>query len=171
MTIEPQPTPTRPAAGHFVLHLLARKDVLSGLLFVAVALFGLWLSRDYPIGTALRMGTGYVPRLLCWILLGLGIVILVMGLREGQGERKVDFSDRSGWRPVVFVTASLVIFGLSLERLGLVISILLLIAVGAVAARGLRPLETLAAALVLIVLSWAIFILGLGLTIPVWPEW
>jgi len=24
---------------------------------------------------------------------------------------------------------------------------------------------------VLIVLSWGIFILGLGLTIPVWPEW
>jgi hypothetical protein len=171
MTTQPQPTPTRSAASHFVLHLLARKDVLSGLLFVAVALFGLWLSRDYPIGTALRMGTGYVPRLLCWILLGLGIVILVMGLREGQDERRVDFSDRSGWRPVIFVTASLVIFGLGLERLGLVISILLLIAVGAVAARGLRPLETLAAAAVLIVLSWAIFILGLGLTIPVWPEW
>jgi hypothetical protein len=27
------------------------------------------------------------------------------------------------------------------------------------------------AALVLIALSWGIFILGLGLTIPVWPEW
>jgi hypothetical protein len=24
---------------------------------------------------------------------------------------------------------------------------------------------------VLIALSWGIFILGLGLTIPVWPEW
>jgi hypothetical protein len=24
---------------------------------------------------------------------------------------------------------------------------------------------------VLIVLSWGIFIFGLGLTIPVWPEW
>ena len=46
--------------------LLARKDVLSGLLFVGVAALGLWLSRNYPIGTALRMGTGYVPRLLCW---------------------------------------------------------------------------------------------------------
>ena len=164
MTAEPHPT-------RFALHLLDRKDVLSGLLFVGVALFGLWLSRDYPIGTALRMGTGYVPRLLCWVLLGLGTVIVVMGLREGQDERRLDFSDRSGWRPVIFVTASLVIFGLTLERLGLVISILLLIAVGAVAARGLRPLETLAAAAVLIVLSWAIFILGLGLTIPVWPEW
>ena len=75
------------------------------------------------------------------------------------------------WRPVVFVTASLVVFGLSLQRLGLVVSILLLVGLAALAARGLRLIESLSAALVLIVLSWAIFILGLGLTIPVWPEW
>jgi hypothetical protein len=151
--------------------VLARRDVLAGLMFVGVALFGLWLSRDYPIGTALRMGTGYVPRLLCWILLGLGVVVLVQGARDAQGARLVSSGQASGWRPVVFVTASLVIFGLSIERLGLVLSILLLVGVGAVAARGLRLLETLAAALVLIAMSWGIFILGLGLTIPVWPEW
>src|SRR5215470_3403680 len=169
MTAEPQPAPTPPGA--FFWQALTRKDVLSGLLFVSVALAGLWLSRDYPIGTALRMGTGYVPRLLCWILFGLGIVILVQGLREAQTERALSSGDVSAWRPVVFVTLSLVIFGLTIERLGLVLSIFLLIAVGAVAARGLRPLETLVAAVVLIVLSWAIFILGLGLTIPVWPDW
>jgi putative tricarboxylic transport membrane protein len=189
------------ASGAAVLYGLARRDVLAGLMFVGVALFGLWLSRDYPIGTALRMGTGYVPRLLCWILLGLGAVVLVQGLRDAlaseasgrrghsivrapdtrhepgssardaQDGRLVSSGQASGWRPVVFVTASLVIFGLSIERLGLVVSILLLVGVGAVAARGLRVLETLAAALVLIALSWGIFILGLGLTIPVWPEW
>ena len=151
--------------------MLARKDVLAGLLFIAVAVLGLWISRDYPIGTALRMGTGYVPRLLCWLLFGLGVIVLVQGLREAQGAPSLSSGDVSALRPVVFVTASLVIFGVSIERLGLVISILLLIGVGAVAARGLRPLETLAAALVLVVLSWGIFILGLGLTIPVWPEW
>jgi putative tricarboxylic transport membrane protein len=151
--------------------LLARTDVLAGLLFIAVAVLGLWISRDYPIGTALRMGTGYVPRLLCWLLLGLGAVVLVQGLREGQDARALSSGDVSALRPAVFVTASLVIFGLSIERLGLVLSILLLIGVGAVAARGLRPIEALAAALVLIVLSWGIFIVGLGLTIPVWPEW
>jgi putative tricarboxylic transport membrane protein len=151
--------------------MLARTDVLAGLLFIAVAVLGLWISRDYPIGTALRMGTGYVPRLLCWLLLGLGAVVLVHGLREGQGARALSSGDVSALRPAVFVTASLVIFGLSIERLGLVLSILLLIGVGAVAARGLRPIEALAAALVLIVLSWGIFIVGLGLTIPVWPEW
>jgi len=153
------------------LRMLARRDVLAGLLFIAVAALGLWLSRDYPIGTALRMGTGYVPRLLCWLLLGLGVIVLVQGLREAHDARPLSADDISALRPVIFVTASLVIFGLSIERLGLVVSILLLIGVGAVAARGLRPLETLAAALVLIALSWGIFILGLGLTIPVWPEW
>jgi putative tricarboxylic transport membrane protein len=151
--------------------VLTHKHVLSGLMFCAIAIFGLWVSRDYPIGTALRMGTGYVPRLLCWILLGLGVLVLVQGLRDARVVREYESQVSWSWRAPIFVTASLVVFGLALERLGLVISILLLIAVGAVAAPSLRPLETFIAALVLIVLSWAIFIVGLGLTIPVWPEW
>jgi hypothetical protein len=151
--------------------MLARKNVLAGLLFIAVAALGLWISRNYPIGSALRMGTGYMPRLLCWILLGLGAVILVQGLREVPVDRSSKNSAAAAWRPLIFVTASLVLFGLTLEQFGLVIAILLLIGVGSVAARELRPLETLAAALVLIALSWGIFIVGLGLTIPVWPEW
>jgi putative tricarboxylic transport membrane protein len=149
--------------------IIARKDVVAGLLFCAVALIGLIISRDYPIGTALRMGTGYVPRLLCWILLGLGALVLLQGLRAAEVGRIAALRG-SAWRPVIFVTASLVLFGLTIERLGLVVAILLLIGVGAVAARGLRPVETMAAALVLIVLSWGIFIVGLGLAIPVWPE-
>src|SRR5256884_9403500 len=151
--------------------MLARKNVLAGLLFIAVAALGLWLSRDYPIGTALRMGTGYVPRLLCWLLLGLGAVVLVQGLREAQDARPLSSSDVSALRPVIFVTASLVIFGLSIERLWLIISILLLIGGGAGAAPGLRPPETLPAALGLVILSRGILNLGLRLTIPVWPEW
>src|SRR5262245_23581691 len=78
------------ASGAAVLQVLARRDVLAGLMFVGVALFGLWLSRDYPIGTALRMGTGYVPRLLCWILLGLGVVVLVQGLRAALASEASD---------------------------------------------------------------------------------
>src|SRR4051812_8610469 len=69
------PTQTPPPAPS-PLALLTRKDVLSGLMFIGIALLGLWLSRNYPIGTSLRMGTGYVPRLLCWILLGLGVIVL-----------------------------------------------------------------------------------------------
>jgi putative Mn2+ efflux pump MntP len=148
--------------------VFARADVLSGLLFIVIAAFGLWASRNYPVGTALRMGTGYMPRLLCWLLLGLGVVVLVQGLRQQATPLR---SSPQAWRAMLSVTAALVAFGLSIERLGLVLAILLLTGLGALATRMLRPVETAIAALGLIILSWAIFIFGLGLTIPVWPEW
>jgi hypothetical protein len=157
------------APPHHPLHILARKNVLAGLMFIAIAALGLWLSRDYPIGTALRMGTGYVPRLLCWFLMGLGAAIVVQGLRE-----KAAPLERISWQqlmPIVVVTTSLVAFALAIEQIGLVLSILLLVGIGAIAARDIKIWETLVAAVVLIALSWAIFILGLGLTIPVWPVW
>jgi len=149
--------------------VLQRRDVLSGLLFMGLAAFGLWVSRNYPIGTASSMGTGYMPRLLLWILLGLGGLILVSGLWKADRLPEAGASGAAAWRPVVFVTLSLVVFGLALERLGLVLSILLLTGIGAAAGRGMRPLETAIATLVLIALCWLIFIVGLSLTIPTWP--
>jgi len=147
---------------------LGRPDVLSGLLFMAIALFGLWVSRDYTVGTALRMGTGYVPRLLCWLLFGLGAIVLAQGLRQPVPPLR---PTRAGWRATLSVSCAIVAFALSIERLGLVLAIVLLIGIGALATRALRPLETALAALVLIALSWGIFIVGLGLAIPVWPDW
>src|SRR5262245_998208 len=168
MTIEgPHTTPAD--TRHPALRMLARKNVLAGLMFVAIAGLGLYLSRSYPIGSAVRMGTGYVPRLLCWILMGLGIAIFIQGLRD-----KDEPADPGAWRrliPVVVVTASLVAFALSIEQLGLVLAIVLLVGIGALVAPGIRIWEAVVAAVGLIILSWLIFILGLELTIPVWPVW
>jgi hypothetical protein len=154
--------------------VLQRKDVLAGLLFMGVAAGGLWVARDYPVGTAARMGTGYMPRLLLLTLLGLGALILVSGLLKGERAPEGGISSEApagaAWRPIVFVTLSLVVFGLALERLGLVVSILLLTGIGAVAGRGMRPLETAIAMLVLATLCWLVFIVGLSLTIPLWPR-
>ena len=69
------------------------------------------------------------------------------------------------------VTLALVAFALSIERLGLVLAIVLLTGIGAIAARDIKIWELLVAAVVLIALAWVVFILGLGLTIPVWPVW
>ena len=156
---------------HPAVHLLARKNVLAGLMFIGTAALGLLVSRDYPIGTALRMGTGYVPRLLCWILIGLGTIVLVQGLREAEPARSAGPGALAQLWSLVVVIASLVAFALAIEQLGLVLSILLLVGIGALAARGIRVRETLAAALGLIALAWVIFVLGLGLPIPVWPDW
>jgi hypothetical protein len=159
---------------HPTLRILARKDVLAGLMFIGVAAFGLWLSRNYPIGTALRMGTGYVPRLLCWVLMGLGAVVLVQGLRAREPAPDTNATLATGrfaaLGAIAVVAASLVAFGLSVERLGLVVAILLLVGIGSLAARGIKPWEVAAAALGLTLLTWVIFIQGLGLIIPVWPD-
>ena len=144
---------------------LIHRDVLAGLLFVAIAGFGLWLSQDYPIGT------GYVPRLLCWILLGLGAIVAFRGFMAAGAERSEFPIGREAARPVILVFLALVVFGVSLERLGLVLSILLLVAIGTLAGRGLRVAEAVLAAVFLVGLAWAVFIAGLGLTIPVWPAW
>jgi hypothetical protein len=88
--------------------VLQGKDVLAGLLFIGIAGFGLWVSRTYPVGTASRMGTGYVPRLLLWVLLGLGGSILALGLWKADQPQDSDITARAAWRPVVFVASSLV---------------------------------------------------------------
>jgi putative tricarboxylic transport membrane protein len=150
--------------------VLQGKDVLSGLLFIGVAVCGLLISQDYQIGTVSRMGTGYMPRLLLWILLALGGLILASGLWRADQLSEAYASGGIAWRPVTFVTLSLVVFAFSLERLGLVLSIVLLTGIGAAAGRGMRLLEAAIATIVLIALCWLIFIVGLSLTIPVWPQ-
>jgi hypothetical protein len=148
---------------------LNNKTVLSGLMFAGVGLFGLYVSRNYPVGTATDMGTGYVPRLLCWILVALGALIVLQGYREYQVTRETGVGVFAAWRGLIFVTGSLVAFALALETLGLVVSIGLLVGIGALAGADLRLIETVVAGVVLAAMSWAIFVVGLGLPLPVWP--
>jgi hypothetical protein len=149
--------------------LLGRKDVLAGLLFIAVSVLGLWASRNYPIGTATRMGTGYVPRLLCWLLLGLGVLVMVQGFRDNSRGGRLNESPPI-WRSIIFVTAALMVFAFAIQPLGVVVAIALLVLIGAFAGREARPLEVAATAVVLIAITLVIFVWGIGLPIPVWPE-
>ena len=152
-------------------HVLKRTDVLSGLMFMTVAILALWFSRDYPIGTSLRMGTGYVPRLLAWILLGLGLVVLLQDLwKRDAYEPVADSESLLALRPVFFVTLGIVVFGLLIERMGLVIAVLALIGIVSLAKPGKRIIETAIMAVVLAAGAVVIFIYGLGLTLPIWPE-
>lgn len=153
----------------YELNMLNNRTILSGLMFVGVGLFGLYVSRNYPIGSALDMGTGYVPRLLCWMLVGMGAIVLLQGYREYQATRSTGAGIFAAWRGLLFVTVSLVVFALSLEHLGLIVAIALLVGIGALATPELRLVETVIAGVMLALMSWAIFVLALGLSIRVWP--
>jgi len=115
------------------------------------------------------MGTGYVPRAVVLDPDGGSARIFSQGLRENDTPPEPG----AWWRlvPIIVVTASLVAFALTIEQIGLALSGPAAVGIGALVAPGIKVWEALAAAVVLVVMAWAIFILGLGLTIPLWPVW
>jgi hypothetical protein len=62
---------------------LNTKDLISAAILIGFAVVGLWLNMDHTLGSARRMGPGYMPFLGFALLLGLGIVVLLIGLFNG----------------------------------------------------------------------------------------
>jgi hypothetical protein len=59
------------------------KDVVAGGILVLFAVIGLWLNQEHALGTARRMGPGYMPMLVFYLLLGLGAIVVAFGLVNG----------------------------------------------------------------------------------------
>lgn len=147
------------------LRVRNQQDLCSGLLFLGVALFALWVSRDYPMGTAVRMSSGYFPRMLCGLLIALGVYVLIRSLVvEGPAVTAVKP------RPVIFITLGVTVFALTIQPLGIVAATFLLSLIGGHASARVRLWEMLAAAAVLALMTVAIFVWGLGLPLSLWPE-
>lgn len=147
------------------LRIRNQQDFCSGLLFLAIALFALWVAKDYPLGTAVRMSSGYFPRMLCLILIALGLFVLVRSLViEGPAISTIRP------RPLVMITLGVTVFALSMQTLGIVLATFLLSIIGGHASPRVSLWEMLAAAAVLSFISVAIFIWALGLALPLWPE-
>jgi hypothetical protein len=140
------------------------KDFYAGLLFIAFGVFAIIVGRNYPLGTAARMGPGYFPRLLGILLIMLGAALSLIALR-GQGPPLPGWK----WRPISIVLLSVVAFGLVLTHAGLVLSTIGLIVAASMANREFRPRESLLSGLLLAALSVGVFVIGLKLQLPIWP--
>jgi hypothetical protein len=62
---------------------ISAKDIASGVFFILVAAAGLYLNQDHALGTARRMGPGYMPMLVFWLQVGLGAMVLLNGFIGG----------------------------------------------------------------------------------------
>lgn len=62
---------------------LNTKDLIAAGLLMSFAAIALWLNLDHNLGSARRMGPGYMPMLSFWILMGLGGLTLFFGLFNG----------------------------------------------------------------------------------------
>ena len=74
------------------------------------------------------------------------------------------------WKPLIIITASVVMFGFILPRLGMILSLPLLIVVASLAGDEFHWKDAVISVVVLTLGSWVIFIKGLSLVIPLWPS-
>ena len=59
------------------------KDLGSGIFLVLVALVGIYLNQDHNMGSARRMGPGYMPLMVFYIQGGLGPLVIFFSLMNG----------------------------------------------------------------------------------------
>ena len=92
------------------MRIKSGQDLLTGLLFVAVGMAGLWIGADYPMGTAQRPGTGVLPHILCWCLIGTGVLLWLKAVLP-----KPDLTAWA-WRPAIMITLATIAFALLVDR-------------------------------------------------------
>jgi hypothetical protein len=143
-----------------------QKDFWAGVMFVGFGAFFAGFGSEYTFGSADRMGPGYFPTLLGIIVIVLGIIVAVSGLSAKAEEEKVDKFD---WRTLFFVLFPIVLFGLVLNRLGLIVSLFLLVMVSSYAGHEFKWKEALINAAVLITMCLIIFVYALKLQFPLLP--
>ena len=148
-----------------MIRLRSQQDLAAGLFLVLIAVLAYVLAADLPMGRAVRMGPGYLPTLLSWLLGGLGLVIAARGFAI-DGPRL----DRWYWRPLIALTLSLLVFAGLLERAGLVVAIIVAVVVSSFAVPRPRIVPVVLLALVLAVACAALFkyLLGLPLVLLPW---
>jgi hypothetical protein len=141
------------------------KEFWAGLMFMAFGLFFLvWAQMNYQMGTAVRMGPGYFPSVLGGILAVLGLLILVDAFVE-EGPKVPRFH----FRPILFILAACLAFAYLLKPLGLVLSIVALVFIGAFGGHEFKWREVAILAIAMVIFSVLVFVKGLTLPFPIWP--
>ena len=149
------------------MKIKSQRDFWSGMMFLAVGLAFAWGSTEYSFGSSARPGPAYFPFGLGVLLALLGSLVLFKALTiESEGG---DLIGDIAWKPLLIIVAAIVIFGLMLPRLGMVITLPVLITMSALAGDEFRLRDALINSAILTVGCWVLFIWGLKLVIPVWP--
>lgn len=149
------------------MKIKSQRDFVSGLMFLVVGVAFAWGATEYSFGSSARPGPGYFPFGLGILLALLGALVLFKALTlESEGGDPIG---KIAWRPLLVIVAAVALFGVALPRLGLVCTLPLLITMSALAGNEFHWRDVLISSVVLTLGSWALFIWGLKLTIPVWP--
>jgi Tripartite tricarboxylate transporter TctB family len=146
----------------------SQKDFWSGLMFITIGIGFAWGALSYSFGNSARPGPGFFP-------FGLGVLMAILGAVVLFSALVVETEDGDligpwAFKPLLIVMASVAVFGFLLPRLGMALSLPILIVMVSLAGDEFHWKDAVISVLVLTLGSWLIFIKGLSLVIPLWPK-
>ena len=147
---------------------LKNKDLLAGLMFIVIGVVFLVGAYNYQMGTAARMGPGYFPRILGATMAALGVVVAAIGLKN-QAQWAATEGIGWSWKPVIILTAAVVLFGFALPLAGMVIAIALLTVISGIAAHDKNFRELAIITVIMCLFCAAVFVWGLKLQMKLFP--
>ena len=157
------------------MHIKSQKNFFSGVLFMGIGAAFAWGATTYDVGDGMHMGPGYFPLWLGLLMTLWGAVITFTALVvETEGGDKMG---KWAWKPLVFIVAANLIFGVLLDgfpliglpAMGLIAAIYVLTFVASMAQAGWKIKQTFILATVLAAVSYVAFVLVLRLPFAVWP--
>jgi hypothetical protein len=131
-------------------------------MFIAFGLTALWFGRHLQMGTTVRMGPGYVPHMLAYIMLVLGLIIAVIALYKGG-----EMVEAPKWRPITMVTVGIVVFALLFETTGMFPALAALVLIASFGGDEFKLVEVIGNIIVLTILCILVFKVGLQMNIAV----
>ena len=146
-------------------------DLMACATFVVLGLAFAIGGSQYDVGTALRMGSGYVPIALGGILTVLGLVIVAASFRGV--DPTVANADRGPvpWQRMGLLVGAILFFGFTVGGLGLGPSLLVTTFLAALAGHGTRPGRAIVIAIGLTALCLVVFVALLQLRLPILGDW
>ncbi|MGE5841202.1 MAG: tripartite tricarboxylate transporter TctB family protein [Deltaproteobacteria bacterium] len=142
------------------------KDFWTGLIYLFVGSGALIISRDYDMGTAVKMGPAYFPTLLSVLLMVIGITSVLRSFFKSGSPIGV-----VAWKGLVLIVASTLLFGMIVRGAGLLLALPLLVIVSASASARFSWKTSLAEAVGITVFCIVIFLKGLGVPLPILGSW
>lgn len=140
------------------------QDLAGGLLLTALGVFVALYARQYDMGTPARMGPGFFPQVLGWLLAVLGLLVaLPAWFRRGTG--KVDVQ----WLNLVLVLGAILLFALTLKSLGLLLATFCSALLASIAERDFSWKGRVLTAVGVAAVTAGVFIGGLSMVLPLWP--
>lgn len=139
-------------------------DLAFAVFLIALGGLALALASPLSVGTAAAMGPGYVPRGLAMLIMVYGAVLGVRAMFSGRQELPA-----VELRPLLLIFGAVALFAILLPLIGLALTSFALVLCAGFAAYDVRLRENVIAAVTLAAFGVVLFVVALGLPIPVWP--